>query len=106
MNRPALEIIEREDGPTTCFYLDPPYVHSTRQTTGEYEYEMTDAQHQELLDVLANIQGRFLLSGYRCDLYDRFAQQQGWRRVDFSIANHASGAKVKPRQVECVWMNY
>ena len=46
------------------FYLDPPYLHETRATTGEYEYEMTISQHADLLDALVAIKGWFLLSGY------------------------------------------
>ncbi|MBC7965234.1 MAG: DNA adenine methylase, partial [Fuerstia sp.] len=34
-----------------------------------YAFEMTEAQHRELLDVLAGIVGKFMLSGYPGNLY-------------------------------------
>jgi len=103
----AIEVIQKEDGPRTLFYLDPPYLHETRSTTGEYgEHEMTSEDHVELLNTLGAIQGRFVLSGYRSALYDQFADFCGWRRVEFDIANHAAGGKTKERKTECVWMNY
>jgi DNA adenine methylase len=106
-NRPALEIIRREDGPKTLFYLDPPYLHETRAATDAYaSFEMTEDDHRELLDVLGGIEGRFLLSGYRSTLYDMAAAQHGWTRIDFEIANHAAGGESKRRMTECVWCNY
>jgi DNA adenine methylase len=66
---------------------------------------MTEDDHEELLTTLAGIEGRFLLSGYRSVLYDRHAEANGWDRVEFDIANHASGGKEKRRMVECVWKN-
>lgn len=66
----ALSVIRREDGPRTLFYLDPPYLHETRATTNEYgDDEMSKEAHVSLLTTLANIRGRFLLSGYRNNLY-------------------------------------
>lgn len=35
-NVTASEVIKRYDSPNTLFYLDPPYVHSTRGSTGKY----------------------------------------------------------------------
>ncbi len=102
----ATNVITKQDGPKTLFYLDPPYLHSTRVTTGDYECEMTAEQHRRLLEVLTGIEGKFILSGYRSDLYDRYADKYGWHREDIEIDNKASSAKTKEKKVECLWMNY
>lgn len=104
--RPALEVIKAHDGPDTLFYLDPPYLHETRATTGEYRHEMTEADHDELLAALHDVQGKFLLSGYRSRLYDEAAGFGGWVRHDFDLANHAAGGGSKRRMTECVWCNF
>lgn len=106
LNKPAIEVIWSEDGPDTLFYLDPPYLHSTRATTGEYDHEMTEEQHWELLNELPGIKGKFLLSGYRSTLYDETARLMDWNRVDIDAPNNAAGGKKKRRMTECVWMNY
>jgi DNA adenine methylase len=102
----ALSIIQRQDGPRALFYLDPPYLHETRVTTSDYAHEMSVADHEALLALLTGIRGRFLLSGYRSDLYDRFAERYGWRRADKAIDCKASGAKLKSRRIESLWMNF
>ncbi len=127
LNRDALDVIRSEDGPRTLFYLDPPYLHETRATVKEYgTNEMTRDQHAELLATLGGasavvalsphcgtiprskgpIVGRFLLSGYRSEMYDAVAERCGWTRHEFSIPNNAAGGKEKRRMVECVWTNY
>lgn len=102
----AIEFIQDLDSPETLFYGDPPYVHETRATTGEYKHEMTADDHAELLLTLSEIKGKFLLSGYRCQLYDEAADAYGWRHVDFDLPNNASSKATKERKVEAVWMNY
>jgi DNA adenine methylase len=91
---------------STCFYLDPPYMHQTRVTIKDYEYEMSVEDHKKLLNCLSQIEGKFLLSGYRHELYDDFAQNFGWHRVDRVIDCKASSSKEKPTRTECLWMNY
>lgn len=105
-NEPAVEFIKALDSPNTFFYCDPPYMHETRVTTGEYQHEMTEADHVELLQVLAEIKGKFLLSGYPSNTYQSFADQCGWHVVDVEIDNKASGKKVKDKKIERMWMNY
>ncbi len=105
LNDDALNVIRQQDGPNTLFYLDPPYLHETRSSTGEYEHEMTEQQHVQLLGEIALIEGKFLLSGYRSELYDDIAEHC-WRRVDFDLPNNASSRKTKERKTECVWMNF
>lgn len=106
LNRPALDVIKQQDGPKTLFYLDPPYPHETRATTSDYAHEMSSTDHAELLAKLLGVKGRFLLSGYRCEMYDVAASNFGWRRVDFEVANHAAGGETKRKMTECVWMNF
>jgi len=106
LNRPALEVVQGQDGERTWFYVDPPYLHATRTAPEVYRHEMTEAQHGDLLDCLAGIRGRFTLSGYRSTLYDTEAKRHGWRRIDIQIPNHAAGGSRKRRMTECLWLNY
>lgn len=100
-NAPALEVIQRYDTPETLFYLDPPYVHGSRGDSAAYGHEMTDEDHRELADLLRNIQGRAVLSGYRSPLYDEaFAD---WHRVD-AVEKLCNSSKSK--RVESLWMNF
>jgi DNA adenine methylase len=105
-NRHFRDFIKTYDHPKALFYCDPPYVHSTRSTGGgEYSHEITEADHAELLDILAHMSGRFMLSGYRCEIYDQAAAKYGWTRHEKEIDNKASSQKVKPKKVECIWAN-
>lgn len=106
LNDDAVKVIKQQDGPKTHFYLDPPYLHETRVTTGDYEHEMTEDQHRQLLAVLDKLKGTFQLSGYRSALYDSAAVACRWHRADFDLPNNASGKKAKERKTECLWMNY
>lgn len=107
LNRKAVDVIRDLDSPELCIYLDPPYLHETRKSVGEYgSHEMTPKDHLELLQVLSHVKAKFLLSGYHSYMYDETAEMFGWRCIEFDIANHASSASSKERKTECVWMNY
>lgn len=107
LNRDALDVIRQQDGKETLFYLDPPYLHETRASTKEYgEHEMTRKQHEELLSLLTTIDGKFVLSGYKSDLYIAVAAERGWHCQEFDLPNNSAGGKEKRRMTECVWMNY
>lgn len=101
-NRPALRILADHDTPQTLFYVDPPYVNSTRQMGGvTYRHEMTDADHVDLLGALLALDGMVVLSGYPCDLYrERLA---GWRCVERS-ARIAAGRGTALR-TEMLWLS-
>ena len=100
-NAPALDVIARYDTPETLFYVDPPYVHATRGDTSAYSFEMTDKDHEKMADVLRQVRGRVVLSGYATDLYDRLFA--GWRRID--AAKRLCHSVRKPRQ-EAAWLNF
>ena len=100
-NAPALEVIARYDTDKTLFYVDPPYVHTSRGDASAYGYEMTDADHEELAEVLHGIRGRVVVSGYRTDLYDRLFAD--WHRVDAPV--RLCHSTRTPRQ-ESAWINF
>lgn len=106
LDRPALEVIQKWDSPETLIYCDPPYVPSTRHESSRdvYGHEMSEDDHRELGRVLGKCKGKVALSGYPSKLYTEL--YSGWKRVEFDIANHASGGKRKDRERECLWMNY
>lgn len=106
LNRDALDVIQQQDGEQTLFYCDPPYLHSTRATTGEYAHEMTQADHAKLLSVLSGIKGKFMLSGYDSALYDLEARLRGYNRHTFDLPNNSAGGSAKRRMMECVWCNF
>jgi DNA adenine methylase len=96
-NLPALEVIERHKSPAVLIYADPPYIIKTR--SGElYAHEMTDADHEELLEVLDKHPGPVLLSGYANPMYDE--RLKHWDRV----TKKAMAEKGKER-TEVLWIN-
>jgi len=86
-NRDALEVIRYWDSPDTVFYLDPPYVASTRKS-GEYVHECDDDHHEELVDLLLTIKGKAMISGYSNELYNRLDQR--YERREIKTACHAA----------------
>jgi DNA adenine methylase len=105
LNRDALKVIEQFDTPNTLFYLDPPYVHATRQTTEEYgDQEMHDQKHTELLDLLLTLKGKVMLSGYPSSLYDD--KLAAWHKVDFDLPNNSAAGEWKQRMTERIWCNF
>jgi len=93
------KIIEAHDSPETLFYVDPPYVGSTRSSTHGYSFEMTDEDHRELAVALKSVEGKVVLSGYPSELYEELYQD--WHREESS--HHAFFAK---DTTEVLWMNF
>jgi DNA adenine methylase len=87
--RPALEVILQQDSPETLFYVDPPYVLSSRTSVRcqaeadgwrSYAHNLSDEEHRELAEVLRKCHGMVLLSGYESALYDELYPD--WRREE------------------------
>jgi len=98
-NRDALEVIDLYDTENTFFYIDPPYILSTRDAGTDYRYEMTDKDHTELAKKLNKIKGSVIISGYFSDLYDKL--YKGWTIKE--KLTYSDGDKKKPR-IEVLWM--
>ncbi len=101
---PAVDLIRREDTPTTLFYCDPPYLHETRTATDAYHHEMTEPEHRELLATLVACKGKVMLSGYPSGLYASLLKD--WNRHDFDLPNNAAGGETKRRMTEVLWCNF
>lgn len=97
-NRPALEVIEGFNREGVFMYIDPPYLLETRKAH-QYKYEMTDAEHVELLEMLLKSKAKIMLSGYDSDLYDDYLKN--WEKRMFD--SHTEYGK---KRKEVVWLNY
>lgn len=118
-NKPALELLAQWDSPKTLAYLDPTYLPATRsnRTKGkkDYEFEMTNEDHQALINFCLSARSMIVLSGYYSPDYDQPLAEAGWIRHDFNtvatsaLFTDANGCKTRDREaarrVECVWFN-
>lgn len=97
----ALRVIVRYDGPDTLFYVDPPYLESSRSRRWSkvaYQYECTDDYHQELLTILLKAKGMIVLSGYDTEMYR--SMLGGW--VQRSVSSRTMS---KRNHEELIWLN-
>jgi Site-specific DNA methylase len=94
--RPAVEVIERFNYPSVLIYADPPYVLSTR-TRKNYQHEMTDGDHIELLSVLLRHKGPAMVSGYDNELYNDML-------VDWSKHQIGTTGQNGVHRVETLWV--
>lgn len=97
-NRPAVEVIKRFNYPNVLIYCDPPYMLGTRHGK-QYQCEMDDKDHQELLEVLLQHRGYVIISGYDTDLYN--SMLAGWNKCET-----VSYSQVCSKKKEIIWMNY
>lgn len=98
-NRQALDVIEHNNGEDILIYADPPYVKATRTLNGDqYRFEMTDAEHIQLLNSLVRHEGMVMISGYDCEMYRDMLR--GWTME--SIKTKAERGVIR---TECLWSN-
>lgn len=97
-NRPALEVMKRFDFEDVFMYLDPPYVLGTR-TSKQYENEMADNDHEELLKFIIGSKAKIMISGYESEMYNDYLHE--WNKAQFD-----SCAEMGGKRTETVWFNY
>lgn len=97
--RPALHLIGLYDRKETLFYVDPPYVMSTRTNKRVlYPNEMSEDDHTDLACALHKVKGMVVLSGYQSPLYDKLYRD--WRKVLRSTT-----AQNGKSRTECLWLS-
>ena len=88
-HRPALKVIMQHDSPETLFYVDPPYLLSTRSSirsnseaagSRAYAHNLNDEEHIELSQVLREVVGMVIISGYPSTLYEKLYHD--WQRIE------------------------
>ncbi len=103
------------DAPRTLFYLDPPYITGTRTVAKLYAQEMTDADHQAMVETLLTMQSMVILSGYAHPLYAPL-EAAGWHQVTRPSVLHSharsrdhhgqgTGSMAHHFRQECLWIN-
>lgn len=103
--RDAFAMLESFDGPETLFYLDPPYLPDTRNSKvlGDelyhaYAHELTEQDHERLLDRCLEAKAMIAISGYESDLYAR--KLHGWR-----LRRKRTTSLFSLPRVEHLWLN-
>ncbi|MEE2568589.1 DNA adenine methylase [Pseudarthrobacter sp. J64] len=98
--RDGLTVIE-EFGrfPDNLLYVDPPYLASTRTSSGyAAEFSRLD-QHRVLLDALKECKAAVVLSGYPSELYE--SALAGWDRISVEGSRNVNNTATP----ETIWSN-
>lgn len=102
-NRPAIDVIKLYDSSETFFYCDPPYLHETRGDNKAYGFEMDNAMHIELAEVLNSATGMVAISNYDCDLMNKLYPKNRWEKISSPEKTIHS---TKDKRQEVLWVNY
>jgi len=77
---------------------------------------MTDKDHEELVDLLLELKGMVVLSGYKNQIYT-LLEKRGWERIDFRVCSFMPGGTrltglkgpgvllKRQARIESVWLN-
>ncbi|MFA6261063.1 MAG: DNA adenine methylase [Bacteroidia bacterium] len=93
-------ILSKYDGENTLFYVDPPYVRTTRSGHISYKHELSDQDQRELISILNELKGHYLLSGYENEIYETHLKYKGKQ------TSHHHKTNALKRTTEVVWSNY
>jgi len=97
-NKDAFDILQRYDSEETFHFVDPPYINSN---CGHYEGMFNETHLKLLLEVLAKIKGKFMLTMYPNELIQEAADSSGW--TIHSVSRTISVARTSRRKQE-EWM--
>lgn len=92
--------------PSYVLYLDPPYMKATRAkgATEVYKNEMTDEDHNGMLDLCLSSKAKIIVSGYESSLYND--KLSSWNKVFKNVPNHSGQNSHKVTKREVLWKNF
>ena len=97
------ECLDLYEADYSFFYLDPPYVPTTRTAPAVYEHEMTERDHEDLASRISDSPAKIMLSGYDNPIYNAL----GWEKVETPAKYNGHNPNVvNYDKRECLWMNY
>lgn len=96
-NLDIMDLLKKYCADNIFYYLDPPYLQSTRKSTVRYKYEMSEKDHENMIEMLISHKAKFLISGYENELYNRL-KKNGWNKHSFKSPSSDS--------IETLWWNY
>jgi len=99
-HKDAIKCIKQYATPKCLIYCDPPYVFGTRVTTDAYKHEYSDDQHEQLVEVLLEVPGNKILSGYESLLYQPLLDA-GWTLQKKDYVCYTSPNR--KRRTECLY---
>jgi DNA adenine methylase len=103
-NTDALRVIRSRDHAQAFHYCDPPYYNSD---CGHYDgYSRED--FEELLKLLSEIEGKFLLSSYPSDVLKEYTERHGWNQMKLEQSVSVANGTGKPakKKIEVLTANY
>jgi DNA adenine methylase len=81
------------------FYLDPPYLKSTRKSKADiYEHEWSDQDHIDFLNMVVKVDAKIMISCYDNFIYDLYLD--GWNKYSFPSMTRKGIA------IETIYYNY
>lgn len=112
-NRSYQHLLELYDGQQSVFYVDPPYLGSTRSSldlakrrSRDYLHDLTtEEQHRELAEHLHACKATVLLSGYHSALYDELYAD--WDTTEVVVRRPSGNRRGHsiPQATEVIWAN-
>lgn len=97
------DCINKYSGGEIFFYLDPPYIQDTKNESSVYKSEMSDKDHERMLDAILSNNGKYLISGYKNSMYDRLLDN-GFDKAEYSVTTSMDGKHSD--RTETLWFNY
>jgi len=101
-NDDALQIIRRYDCPEAFHFVDPPYINSD---CGHYKGTFNEQNMEQLLHLLEQIQGKFMLTMFPHTPIEQAATRNGWNIHPIERTISASKDK-RRKQEEWIICNY
>ena len=99
-------LLDNLDSETVLFYMDPPYYHGSRRMTNNYKFEMTDKDHELLIEKIKSLKAKVILSGYQSDLYDTLLEHNFIRReIETTNFTAASQLGKDSKSIECLYLS-
>lgn len=102
------EILDDYDSKDMVWYLDPPYYQTTK---GQYECELTPADHEELLERSQKLKGFVALSGYDNPLYSsprfKWSRKLQWKKYVTTtplVGSESVYEQQRGYQLETLWI--